>query len=235
MNFGDKLRSLRTERSLTQPQLAESLGIEQSYLSKLENGKSLPSNDMLQRLLDVLGVGLGEMLDGLDAGSRNRLRQLPDVATHLGEQKRLLIGNRRRWLFASALLVALGGALVYAGMVNLFFSDTVFEYRSAGVVLDGEPKELFRNPVRYVSRTATAEEIAHFEDAIMARLDEVYVLSGDYRGNVYNVPVRDGSRTYRLVNRFGVDPWQSKLVAALGVFLGLLGLAGFLLDSKLSR
>ena len=56
MNFGDKIRQLRTDKNLTQPELAAAMGIEQSYLSKLENGKSLPSNDMLQRILDVFGT-----------------------------------------------------------------------------------------------------------------------------------------------------------------------------------
>ena len=49
MNFGDKIRQLRKDKNFTQPELAEAMGIEQSYLSKLENGKSLPSNDVLAR------------------------------------------------------------------------------------------------------------------------------------------------------------------------------------------
>jgi len=43
MNFGERIKQLRTERNMTQPQLAEAIGIEQSYLSKLENDKSVPS------------------------------------------------------------------------------------------------------------------------------------------------------------------------------------------------
>ncbi|MDQ2077737.1 helix-turn-helix domain-containing protein [Marinimicrobium sp. ABcell2] len=37
MTLGERLRQLRTEKSWTQPQAAETIGIEQSYLSKLEN------------------------------------------------------------------------------------------------------------------------------------------------------------------------------------------------------
>jgi len=43
MNFGERIKQLRTARNMTQPQLAEAIGIEQSYLSKLENDKSVPS------------------------------------------------------------------------------------------------------------------------------------------------------------------------------------------------
>ena len=35
MKFGDKLKELRNEKEMTQPELAEAIGIEQSYLSKL--------------------------------------------------------------------------------------------------------------------------------------------------------------------------------------------------------
>jgi len=48
MNIGEKIKQLRTEKNLTQPQLAEAIGIEQSYLSKLENDKSTPSADIFQ-------------------------------------------------------------------------------------------------------------------------------------------------------------------------------------------
>ncbi|MEQ8954557.1 MAG: helix-turn-helix transcriptional regulator, partial [Gammaproteobacteria bacterium] len=51
MNFGEKLRLLRTEKGWHQPELAEKLGIEQSYLSKLENGHSLPSGEILDNVL----------------------------------------------------------------------------------------------------------------------------------------------------------------------------------------
>lgn len=40
MTFADKIRSLRLALDLTQPELADAIGIEQSYLSKLETGKS---------------------------------------------------------------------------------------------------------------------------------------------------------------------------------------------------
>lgn len=32
MNFGEKLKQIRTQKNLTQPQMAEAIGIEQSYL-----------------------------------------------------------------------------------------------------------------------------------------------------------------------------------------------------------
>ncbi|MGE5624080.1 MAG: helix-turn-helix domain-containing protein [Bacillota bacterium] len=56
MSFQENLRTLRLARGLTQPALAEKAGIEQSYLSKLENGRSKPSEDVLARLAQALEV-----------------------------------------------------------------------------------------------------------------------------------------------------------------------------------
>src|SRR5579859_5108682 len=56
MSFEENLRTLRLARGLTQPLLAEKTGIEQSYLSKLENGRSHPSDEVLGRLAQALEV-----------------------------------------------------------------------------------------------------------------------------------------------------------------------------------
>jgi transcriptional regulator with XRE-family HTH domain len=219
MNVGEKLRQLRQEKNLTQPELAETLGIEQSYLSKLENGKSLPSGDVFNRILEVFGLGLEQFVEELDEGSRNQLRHLPDVADHFTRQKLQLIGNRKRWLLVSSLLLALGTALVYAGTVEFFAGDMVYDYKSLGVTLPGESKELFFDSPETVS----------------ARIDEDYLSTRQYRGNTFNVPVEGGSRTYYMDRNRQIDPWQNKAVAMLGVFMMVLGLAGFGLERKLAR
>ena len=56
MSFEENLRTLRLARGLTQPVLADKAGIEQSYLSKLENGRSKPSEEVLERLAEALEV-----------------------------------------------------------------------------------------------------------------------------------------------------------------------------------
>ncbi len=84
MDYGEKLRQLR---QLNQPELAQQLGIEQSYLSKLENGKSLPSTDVLQRLLNVLEVSLESSLHGIDDKIvQVQLRTIPNISTHIKQR-----------------------------------------------------------------------------------------------------------------------------------------------------
>ena len=235
MKFGEKIKQLRNDKNLTQPQLAESMGIEQSYLSKLENDKSMPSNDVLNRILDVFEIDLGDLVGGLDQGTRNQLRHIPDVADHFNRQKQLLIGNRQRWLLTSALLFSIGIALVYAGNAHLFFSDMMYQYKSGGVVLEGESKEIFRDAEHFISRSADHETAMKFLDSINARVDEVYLQESRFRGIVFNIKVDGGSRTYYLETDTEIDPWKSKLVVFAGIFMAMFGLIGFFLERKLSR
>lgn len=223
MNLGDRLRQLRQAKNLTQPELAEAMGIEQSYLSKLENGKSLPSADMLARILDVFGLEVGDLVDDLDQGVRNQLRQIPEVGQHFSEQKRLMIGDRRRWLVVSTVLLALGAAMIYAGTVELVAPRRVFTYTSLGVVHPGEPKEIF-------------EEEARDSPDIESRIDQDYFVTRYYRGDIFVVPVDGGSRTYSMTNVFpNAIAWQNQAVATLGVLLLVLGVTGIMLEKKLSR
>lgn len=235
MNFGDKLRQLRNDKQLTQPELAEAMGIEQSYLSKLENDRSLPSNDVLNRILNVFGLELGEMVNDLEQGAKNQLRQLPDVAAHFNQQKQQIIGNRRRWLITSALFLSLGVALIYAGNQHLFFSNYVYQYKSDGILRDGEPKELLHSPMQYLPNSASHEATDEFLTSIKARSDESYVQYGDFHGNIFNVPVEGGSRTYYLEDETEIKPWQSTAVVFFGVLLAMFGMTGILLERKLSQ
>lgn len=235
MHLGDKLRQLRNEKNLTQPELAEAMGIEQSYLSKLETGKSLPSNDVFNRLLDVFDLDIAGLVDDLDQSARNKLRQIPDVAAYFNQRRQQLISNRKRWLLVSAFFVSIGLALVYAGQVHLFFPDTIYQYVSYGVVHEGESKELFVNPDGSVPRALSHEQRMKFLDSIIARRDEDYVQHDSFQGNLYNVQVEGGSRSYHLRNQTEIDPWQSKLIIFFGILMAMMGLIGIILEKKLTH
>lgn len=57
MPFGDELRRLRTEKGLTQKQLAEAAGVGTHFIVKLESGeRSRLGADVLYRICDALGV-----------------------------------------------------------------------------------------------------------------------------------------------------------------------------------
>lgn len=55
--FGAKVRTLRSEKGVTQSEMAEALGVSGAYLSALEHGRrGRPSWDLLQRIIGYLGV-----------------------------------------------------------------------------------------------------------------------------------------------------------------------------------
>jgi transcriptional regulator with XRE-family HTH domain len=81
MPFHENLRTLRLARGLTQPLLAEKAGIEQSYLSKLENGPSRPSEDVLGRLAQALEVKPEALQNGDETEERTRRWQRVAVSS----------------------------------------------------------------------------------------------------------------------------------------------------------
>lgn len=62
--FGRRLRGLREDLALSQPQLCASARIPQHHLSKLERGERMPNYQTLRRLARFLGTDtLVELLD----------------------------------------------------------------------------------------------------------------------------------------------------------------------------
>ncbi|MBL6458160.1 helix-turn-helix transcriptional regulator [Belnapia sp. T6] len=60
--LGPQLRRLRQARGLTLDALAEAVGLDKGYLSRLERGQKAPSIATLLRLAGSLGVSVAELL-----------------------------------------------------------------------------------------------------------------------------------------------------------------------------
>lgn len=63
--FGIRLMELRTERGLTQLQLAVASELDRSYISALENGKKSPTLDTLDQLAVVLSMTISDLVKGI--------------------------------------------------------------------------------------------------------------------------------------------------------------------------
>lgn len=64
IQIGRFLQQLRREKSLTQEQLAEHLGVARRTVSRWETGSNLPDLDLLIELSDLYAVDLRELLNG---------------------------------------------------------------------------------------------------------------------------------------------------------------------------
>ncbi|MBB6730997.1 helix-turn-helix domain-containing protein [Cohnella zeiphila] len=64
MSFGTRLRQARNEKHLTQNQVAVKLGIDFTTISKYENDRSQPDNEILKELAGIYEVSLDWLLKG---------------------------------------------------------------------------------------------------------------------------------------------------------------------------
>ena len=62
MDFGEKLKALRTERGLTQEQLAAKLYVSRTAVSKWETGGGSPNLDALQAVARLFDVSVDDLL-----------------------------------------------------------------------------------------------------------------------------------------------------------------------------
>lgn len=86
MQFGERVRSLRLERKLTQRDLAERLGVSVSYISKVENERlhfgDYPSEKFVHKLAAELDADEDELLllsDRVPEAIRLRVRENPEA------------------------------------------------------------------------------------------------------------------------------------------------------------
>ena len=64
MTFGEKLKKLRTDKSLTQDELAEKLYVTRTAISKWESDRGYPNIDSLKQIAKFFSVTVDELLSG---------------------------------------------------------------------------------------------------------------------------------------------------------------------------
>lgn len=65
MLFADTLKKLRTEKGLSQRELAEKMYVTRTAITKWESGNRLPDAAMIKRLSEVLGVDVNALLSAV--------------------------------------------------------------------------------------------------------------------------------------------------------------------------
>lgn len=97
-DMGSRIRAYRSERKLSQADLAQRLGVTGAAVSAYENGTRQPSYDILIRIANVLGTSLDELLGRSGAGGRQldvsglreeQIRLLQQLAEHFADYNRL--------------------------------------------------------------------------------------------------------------------------------------------------
>lgn len=108
---GQFLKSLRSEKSITQAELAEMLGVSNRSISRWENGTTMPDFDLVIELAKYYDVEVGEILDGerkdhMDSKTEETMLKIADY----NNVEREFFSKRMCIMFAAAIL----GMVVFA-------------------------------------------------------------------------------------------------------------------------
>ena len=71
IKFGSRLKSLRSERGMSQETLADSCELDRTYISGLERGVRNPSLICIVRVAMGLNIGAEELIKGIDSDYEN--------------------------------------------------------------------------------------------------------------------------------------------------------------------
>lgn len=241
MNIGDRIKQIRADKNLTQPQLAEMIGIEQSYLSKLENDKSIPSAEIFQSLLKGLEMTAADFLQGIDKDSMyKQLKHIPEVANHLTAQTTIKVHSVKKWLYTSAVLCIVGLTLIVAGYRGLIFTNSIYEYQSLGITKHDEPKELFWDErIRHVFlvKTIWPDVAQHNETKTFEsqRRDIQINLKNEYIGESYVEKVDGGFRMFKLIGNRQEENINNRWLMLTGFLLTFCGIFGFITEYRLRK
>ena len=207
MKFGDYLRQKRAERGWTQPQAASRAKIEQSYLSKLENNKSIPSGDIYARLVEAYRIDAEEMAGVLFPAELDRLREIDALRDLLLQRSQADIETPRRLWIAGLAALMIGGGLLGFTQLEPARMLTRYTYQSTGVIAANAPSDTEIPP------GAPGE-------------DEKTLFLTQMRGPVFTEQMAGGKRVWNLVGSDVVTqppPYRWALIPGIALIIGGLG------------
>lgn len=229
MKFGVYIRSLREKLGWTQPEAAEKIEIEQSYLSKLETGKCFPSEDIFSRLSYVYRIDAQKMSEIIDSNELEKLKEVSEVRKVVLNNQNVQVRSLRRWLVLGLVSLMLGGAFIGASLVEI--NERQYYYRSMGVLLKGESLDAFdivKETLGYTTTEGIAEKKFLERQLMMTnRIAQIDIVLPTSRGAGYIEEVTDGKRYFKTFldhevqhhNRWFIVPGLMFLLGSFGCFL----------------
>src|SRR5579875_2935006 len=94
LHIGDVIRSYRTSRGLSQGDIERRTGLLRCYLSRVENGHTVPSLETLAKIADALGMSLADFFPVPDTPEERAARRL---AGELTEEELRILSELKRY------------------------------------------------------------------------------------------------------------------------------------------
>ncbi len=130
------IKRLRKEKSITQEQLSEILGVTNRSVSRWENGVNLPDLGLLIDLAKCFDVGVEELLDGERKGvemDRDTEKAVLKVADYSNQEKNRLAGRMLILFVLGLIAVVAYGILQSTGKTDLPVYDNAASFLLGGV------------------------------------------------------------------------------------------------------
>lgn len=88
MKLGEKIKSLRKSKAISQEALASMLKINRNFLSRIETGKSEPTSSILKQIGEIFNVDLNSLLDIEDEENKNtdKVKYIVDNCRYLHDK-----------------------------------------------------------------------------------------------------------------------------------------------------
>lgn len=91
MNIGETIRSFRLHKGMSQGDIEKRTGLLRCYLSRVENGHTIPSLDTLAKIASAMDVQLGQFFADSSADAANR------ATTQMNEEEVRFLSQIRRY------------------------------------------------------------------------------------------------------------------------------------------
>jgi transcriptional regulator with XRE-family HTH domain len=117
INIGATIRAFRLQKAMSQGDIEKRTGLLRCYLSRVENGHTVPSLETLQKIASALDMPLGQFFSdevvrdvpglSLNEDEIRFLTQIQRYSAHLGEgDRRLLLAMVRKFAATATLSIS---------------------------------------------------------------------------------------------------------------------------------
>lgn len=118
MDVGEQLREIRTDRGLTQEQVASQLNVSRQTISNWENNKNLPDLEMVVKISIIFKLSLDQLI--LGGENMNNMTE-----------KLIKDGSETRRAKMNLIAIIVGAALLCIGVVCILIKANSVEYIDA--------------------------------------------------------------------------------------------------------
>lgn len=237
MTLGEKLRALRSTSGWTQPEFARKLGIEQSYLSKLENDKSIPSTEMFDKLCTAYEVTPDEMLKGLNSDYiRKNLMHIPIIANSTNNKHEVSKGKRKAAVIVCSTFILVAVLFLFIAQLELLSSNKQYEYRSTGVDFKHEINECLKtHEEKHCFINFTGSYVPQEFNKTTHNWISDSIITREYKGESFTVKLNQGFRDYYVNRLEDKRSTANNIFLILAVFLMTLGVLGLIVEARFYR